>query len=151
MLKIVNLDGKYCDELAAILSTDSSLHKFLSPDQLMTEISGDDYYSGCADWETKKDGRVFCVLFEQTPIGSISYVHKDALTASVGMWVASEFWNKGLGAQILNIFTKMVKDYGYKYLTGVIQKWNPRSKSMCEKCGAIFKEDQIKWYPTLRL
>jgi len=56
------------------------------------------------------------------------------------MWIASEYWNKELGAQIFNIFTKMVKDYGYKYLTGVIQKWNPRSKSMCKNAAPFLKK-----------
>lgn len=42
---------------------------------------------------------------------------------------------------------KMIKESGYMYLTATIQKWNPRSKRMCEKCGATFKEDENKWYP----
>jgi len=151
MLQIINLDRKYCGILANILSEDVSLHKFLSPNQVMSEISGDDYYNGCLDWETKRDGHNFCILSNKVPIGSISYVHKGAEIASVGMWISSEYWNKGLGTHILKLFMKMVKESGYMYLTGTIQKWNPRSKRMCEKCGATFKEDENKWYPTFIL
>ncbi|MFA7673894.1 MAG: GNAT family N-acetyltransferase [Clostridia bacterium] len=150
-LEIVKLDRKYCDVLAKILSTDASLHKFLSPNQVMSEMFGEDYYNSCLNWETKKNGQNFCILFNKVPIGSISYAHKDTETASVGMWISSGYWNTGLGTQILKIFMEVVRSNGYSYLTGSIQKWNPRSKRMCEKCGATFKEDENKWYPTFIL
>ena len=151
MLEIVKLDRKYCDALASILSADASLNKFLSSNKVMSEVSGDDYYNVCLDWEAKVDGHNFCILYNKVPMGSISYVHKDAETASVGIWISSEYWNKGLGIQVLKIFKKMLKENGYMYLTGTIQKWNPRSKRMCEKCGATFKEDENKWYLTFIL
>ncbi|MGL5415967.1 MAG: hypothetical protein ACRDAU_09935 [Clostridium sp.] len=43
MLKIMRLERKYCDELAVILSTDYRLHKFLSENEEMIEISRDRY------------------------------------------------------------------------------------------------------------
>ncbi|OAA90775.1 GNAT family N-acetyltransferase [Clostridium ljungdahlii] len=148
MLEIVKLNPKYCDILANILSTDIALHKFLSPNQAMLEISGDDYYKGCLNWENKRNGHNFCILSNKIPIGSISYIHKDTESASVGMWISSTYWNLGLGTQILEIFMTMIEKNNYMYLIGSIQKWNPRSKRMFEKCGAIFKEDENRWYPT---
>jgi len=147
MLEIVKLDIKYCAALAEIISTDASLHKWLTPSKSMRTISSDEYYQSCREWETKKNGVNFCILYEGTPIGSISYAHKDDETAAYGMWIASEYWNRGHGTDALEKFKKIVKDAGYAFLTGSIEKSNPRSKRICEKCNANFTEDENRVYP----
>lgn len=151
MLKIMRLERKYCDELAVILSTDYRLHKFLSENEEMIEISRDRYYEGCIDWQLKKRGYCFCIMLDGIPIGSISYVHKDFETASVGMWISSNYWNKGFGTYILKEFMEIVKNKGYKFIVVTIQKKNLRSKRMCEKYGSIFKSDRNKWYIKIRI
>lgn len=150
-MEILKIDLRYCNDLANILSTDFKLHKFLGTNEKMAEITGNDYYKGCLEWEDKRNACNFCILYKNMAIGSISYVHENLETASFGMWIASEYWNMGLGTDILKIFMKMVKENKYMYLTGSIQKCNLRSKRMCEKCGAIFKEDEDRWYPTFKL
>lgn len=151
LLEIVRLDRRYCDSIAKILSTDKLLHDFLSPNLSMDEISGYDYYNGCIKWEAKSNGYTYCILYNKLPIGSISYAHKTHKTAAVGMWISSNYWGKGLGTQILKLFITILKKNGYSYLAGDIQKWNPRSKRMCEKCGATFQEDDNKWYLEIKM
>ena len=151
MIEILKLDKTHSDILANILSADGALHEFLTPNQAMKLISGDEYYDGCLEWEKRKNGCCYTVLIDGVPIGSISFTHKADNTATVGAWIKSDLWNLGYGTQILSKFKGIVKAKGYKYLTGSILKSNPRSKRMCEKCGAAFTEDIDRWYPMFLL
>lgn len=151
MIEILKLDKTHSDILANILSYDRALHKILSPSQAMTLISGEEYYTGCIEWKKRKNGCCYTVLIDDVPIGSISYTHKAEDTAAVGAWIKSDLWNHGNGTRILSQFKGIVKAEGYKYLAGSILKSNPRSKRMCEKCGAVFTEDMDRWYPIFEL
>lgn len=146
MLDIVKLERQHCDELAIILSTDCKLHKFLSQNKKLIEITGDEYYKGCLEWEIKKKGECFCILLSGNPIGSISYVHRNIETASVGLWTSSDYWNNGVGSYIIKKFIILMKKKGYSYLKVTIQKYNIRSKKLFERCGAKFTEDKSRWY-----
>jgi len=165
MIEIVKLDMKYCNILAETMSTDTDLHVFLyqSPKQSIPIISATEYYERCRAWEAKKNGVNFCILADDIPIGSISYTHEANQTAGVGMWIASKYWNMGYGTTILGQFKQIVKEAGYAFLIGSIQKTNPRSKRMCEKLGATFPDNipkapgghdidhETKWYPLFTL
>jgi len=151
VLKITKLDIQYCKALAKIISTDALLHQALTPSQEMREVTAAEYYQTCREWESKKNGVNFCILSEGTPIGSISYVHENETTASYGMWLASAYWNNGYGTIALQLFKETLKSAGYAFLTGSIQKSNPRSKRICEKSGATFTEDNNRWYPLIGL
>lgn len=151
LIRINRLNKIYCNTLAAILSSDTALRHYLSPEQDIRKITGVEYYRGCLNWETKKSGHCFCILLDDRPIGSISYTRKSDSTAAFGVWLSSEYWNHGYGTELFTQFKKAVKADGYKFLTGSIQKSNLRSKRMCEKCGAIFEEDENRWYPYFAL
>ena len=103
------------------------------------------------DWEKRKNGYCYAILADRVPIGSISYTHETNEAATAGVWIKSDLWNKGYGTRILSQFKDIVKEKGYKQLTGSIHKSNPRSKRMCEKCGATFTEDADRWYPLFEL
>ena len=161
MIEIAKLEMKHCDALAEIMSTDTDLHAFLyeTPPSPMPAVSATKFYENSKAWETKKNGVTFSILTDGVPIGTISYIHEDEQTASVGMWITSTHWNGGYGTAALSQFKDIVKAAGYAFLTGSIQKTNPRSKRVAEKLGATFPMDierapgghaidhDNKWYP----
>lgn len=151
MLGIVRLSRENSGRPARILSTDHLLHGFLSPRQEMSEVTPEDYYEKCMEWERRKNGNCFCILLDNSPVGSISMVHNSEETASTGLWIESAYWNMGLGTEALTIFKEIVKRRGYKFLKASILKNNPRSKRIFEKCGAVFEEDDLRWYAAIAL
>jgi len=151
MIEIVELDMQYCGELAKIISTDACLHEFLTPSKEMQTISATEYYQSCREWEYRKNGVNFCILANELPIGSISYIRKCNKMAAYGMWISSACWNRGYGTDALAQFKKIVKNAGFAFLTASIPKDNPRSWRVCEKLGAEFLEDTDRWYPLFSL
>lgn len=151
MIAVRQLNEKYSDELATILSTDEKLHKELSPKSEMITISGTEYMQGCQNWETKKVGKCFAIVQDNKAVGSISFAHKDENTASVGYWIKSDMWGKGFCTQAFRQILLIVKDAGYTKVVGSIVKSNIASKKVWEKQNAIFSEDVERYYPLIQL
>ena len=103
MIEIVKLDIKHCDALAEIMSTDTDLYGFLSTNPNQPVVSPTAFFDVCRAWEAKKNGVTFSILADGVPIGTISYIHEDEQTASVGMWITSAHWNSGHGRLLQNL------------------------------------------------
>lgn len=151
MLKIREINEKYSNELAEVLSTDEKLHRQLSLNSKMMVIDGTEYLKGCRKWESKKDGKCFAVVNDNKAIGSISFAYKDEKTASIGYWIKSNEWGKGFCTQAFKEILLIAKREEYTYVTASILKRNIISKRIWENYNATFLEDIDRYYPTIEL
>lgn len=148
-IKIESLNISHCDVLSRYISYDTKLHKFLSPNLDQTFVNAQDYYNECKKWERSKNGKTFTIFYKDSIIGSISYaVESNNIDAvSVGMWLASEFWNNHLGTITLLKFLELLKRNSFKKALGKVRLDNPRSISMCRKLNASIAKDNEFYYP----
>lgn len=151
MVIIKELDCKYSGQLAEVLSTDEKLHRKLSPNSEMTTISALEYMQGCKNWEAIKNGKCFAIVWEKQAVGSISFIHKDDETASVGYWLKSDMWGRGICTQAFKHIIILLQNTGYKYVTASILKENIASKRIWEGYNTTFRKDDKRYYPIIKL
>lgn len=150
-IEIIKLEKIYCDDIAEILSTDIKLHNAISSSTPLKRITGYEYYNGCLAWEKRKSGSNHIILYDEKPIGSISYHTIDNLTAGCGYWIKSNLWNKGYGKEAFSKFLQIIKNAGFKYVTASILKGNEASWKLWTKYTDHMKEDELRYTPIIML
>ena len=150
-ITIKTLDIGYCNDLAELLNSDEKLHLALSPNSPLKNITGNDYYEGCRAWEVRKNASNFVILYNEKPIGSISFHKRDNLTAGCGYWIESSLWGKGYGKEAFSLFLPIIKKAGYKYVTSNILKSNEASLRIWAKYTTDIIEDEDRYSPIICL
>lgn len=150
-ITIEKLDIVYCNDMAELLNSDEKLYLALSPNSPHTSITGQEYYDGCKAWEIRKNGNNFVVLYDEKPIGSISYHEQNSLTAGCGYWIESSLWGKGYCKEAFSMFLPIIKNAGYEYVTASILKDNLASWKIWTKYTKEIKEDEYRYKPLIKL
>lgn len=150
-ITIEKLDIVYCKKMAELLNSDEKLHLVLSPNRLHTSITGQEYYDVCKAWEIRKNGNSFVVLYDEKPIGSISYHKKNSSLAGCGYWIKSSLWGKGYGKEVFSMFLPIIKNAGCEYVTASILKGNVASWKIWMKYTIDIKEDEYRYTPLIKL
>lgn len=150
-ITVKKLDIVYCDDMAELLNSDKKLHLALSPNSPHTKITGQEYYDGCKAWEKRKKGNNFVILYDEKPIGSISYHEKNNLTAGCGYWIESGLWGKGYGKEAFSLFLTIIKNADFEYVTASILKENIASWGIWSKYTSDIKEDEYRYTPLIKL
>lgn len=151
LITIKKLDMVYCNDMAELLNSDKKLHLALSPNSPHTKITGKEYYDGCKSWEIRKNGSNFVILYDEKPIGSISYHKRNDLMAGCGYWIESDLWGKGYGKEAFSIFLPMLKNAGFESVTASILKENTPSWKIWSKYTTDIKEDEYRYTPIIKL
>lgn len=141
----------YCRDMAELLNSDQKLHFALSPNKPHTRITRKEHYDGCKEWELRKNGSNYVILYDEKPIGSISYHNKNKLIAGCGYWIKSSLWGRGYGKETFSIFLPIIKNAGYEYVTASISKDNIASWKIWANYTKDFNEDEHRYAPIIKL
>ncbi|WFR59991.1 GNAT family N-acetyltransferase [Anaerocolumna sp. AGMB13025] len=150
-ITLKTIDIVYCDYLAELLNSDENLYLALTPNSPRKNITGNDYYVGCKEWEVRKNGSNFVILYNERPIGSISFYKRDDSTAGCGYWIESLLWGKGYGKEAFSLFLPIIKNAGFEYVTANILKSNEASLKIWTKYTTDIKENEDRYAPIICL
>ncbi|WP_026891771.1 GNAT family N-acetyltransferase [Lacrimispora aerotolerans] len=145
------IDKVYCNDLAELLNSDEKLHLAFSLNSPRKNITGNEYYEGCKAWEIRKNGSNFVILYNERPIGSISFYKRDDSTAGCGYWLESRLWGKGYGKETFSLFLPIIKKAGFKYVTADILKSNEASLRIWARYTTDIKENDDRYFPIICL
>lgn len=137
--------------LMKILNDDQILHNRLSSSSFHYKMTIGEYVDILDKWKLKHDGLLFTIFYRDTIVGSTSLIIEDNHSARTGVWIASDFWNKGIDTCRLGLVIEKARSLHLKSLKGKINKNNRPSLRVWEKYQAEFMEDGSFFLAILRL
>ena len=111
----------------------------------MDRVTEEEFFVKTSDWIKRKKSSTYAIVEDKKAVGLISLVEDNDKEASIGIWIASPYWRKGIGTKSMREIFETAKSLGYIICGGRIQKDNIGSIKMCKKLGGIFKDyDDMK-------
>lgn len=128
---------KHTKELTWLLNNDNQLRFYLCP-QYLNIISEQTFVETTKEWIEEKSSDTYAIVIDKKAIGTISLSHQDTvkLTARIGYWLGSQYWNKGYARQAFRGILCSAKQKGIEYVSTQIEKDNVASLRLWEKYHA---------------
>ena len=92
-VRLEQFEEKHSIDLSRIISNDEKLKKFLGETDV---VLPDVFNKKMVEWQDKTNSIIYSIVFDNKSIGTISLSHIKNITARIGYWLASDFWNLGL-------------------------------------------------------
>lgn len=147
-VKLELLDENHAEEFANILSNDTKLRKNLNINGIITK---DSFYNNTYKWKEKTNSNCFSIIFNKKPIGLISLSHIKGISANIGYWIASDYWNMGLCTRAFKKVLEIAKDINLQFIGSTIEKDNIYSIKIWEHYPIQVKLQDEKYKINLKL
>ena len=87
----------------------------------------------------EQSSRLFCAIEVDGVIGAISLIFQPEPkrhSAEIGLWLAEEYWNKGIATEAVRALTEYgFTEQGLTRIFAHVFEWNLASMRVLEKCG----------------
>lgn len=150
-MKLETIKPESAAQIADILSHDEVLARALNPGTELSQVTPDEYYWTTRVWEKKTGGRVYAIIEQKEVVGVISYRPQSDSVATLGYWIRSDYWNRGLASRALRLFRKVAKAKGISHITADIPRDNPATLAIWRKQPIILTESSRYYHPWMEL
>jgi hypothetical protein len=138
--KLIEVDELKCEEIAFLLNEDQELRvKLGSAIKENTKLS---VFNKLIDWQDKNSAKSKLIEVNGEIVGliSLSKIDYERKIASIGYWIGSKYWNKGIGKKAFALCMEMATTMGIDIVKAQIEIENIPSRKIWEKYRCSIKE-----------
>lgn len=131
-------ESKHAKDLSNILNSDTKLRPELELESLISE---DDFLAQTNTWILNNNSESFAIMQDQQAIGliSLSHIKQNEKSARIGYWLASSYWNQGIGTRAFEAVLQVAKNKKLKSVSATIPESSIASLKIWQKFGATLK------------
>jgi len=132
-IKLVAISEQKCTDIAYFLEEDTCLIEKLGIKK--RRITKKIVYNEAIEWQEANKAIIKLIEYNNEVIGTItlSKIDKENKTASIGYWIGSKYWNKGIGKTAFALCLKNAKEMGIEKVNGRIADSNIASRKIWGK------------------
>lgn len=134
-VKLELLNIGHAKELAFMLTYDEKLKNALN---ITNGTTKEGFYQYTTKWQEKTNSNTFTIIFDDKPIGIISLSHLKGISARIGYWIASDYWNLGLCTTAFKKVIQYAKEYPLQSVSCTLNKNNVASIKIWEHYNSEF-------------